>query len=150
MGRRTTAGMPNRKKIFEYWKDKREHVYNDNTCFKCGRTSTIPSDTYVERAHIHPAWDGGSDDVSNIHLLCSPCHKDSEDYFDDVYDLWINDFHGEGGFEFHKKLAANHYFGKIKKARHFEELFRDLDFINEQMVQAFGKDKLEEIHNRHL
>lgn len=34
----------------------------------------------LERAHIVPRSLGGSDDPSNIILLCSPCHRDSPDW----------------------------------------------------------------------
>lgn len=36
----------------------------------------------LERAHIVPRSLDGSDDASNVILLCSPCHRDSPDWHD--------------------------------------------------------------------
>lgn len=36
----------------------------------------------LERAHIVPSSRGGSDDASNVILLCAPCHRDSPDWHD--------------------------------------------------------------------
>ena len=86
MGRR--RNMPSRKKIFEYWREKITSAIDDNTCFKCG--FTLSGITAVDRAHILSVYDGGSDDVSNLHLLCSDCHKQSEVYSGGLYDEWFN------------------------------------------------------------
>ena len=79
--------MPTRKKIFEYWKDKISTAYNDNTCFKCGFTGIF---TAVERCHITSVFNDGSDDLENLHLLCSNCHKISEPYEGSLYFDWFN------------------------------------------------------------
>ena len=90
--------MPSRKEILEYWEKndpnllfknldwdiQNDNVYDDRVnylnqknwdgaiCFACG------FEYGVERAHLIPVCDGGSDDPSNIHLLCESCHKKTE------------------------------------------------------------------------
>jgi hypothetical protein len=80
--------MPSRKQIYHYWSDKLIQAVNDNTCFKCKHTDE--EFTAVERAHILAVCDGGSDDCSNIHLLCVECHNTSEPYSGELYDDWLN------------------------------------------------------------
>ena len=93
--------MPSRKKIFEYWQHKLSNAKTDNTCFKCSATSIFGDSVMVDRAHILAVCEGGSDDVSNIHLLCRGCHKDSEAHSGDEYRLWIDSKNKE---EFGKAL----------------------------------------------
>lgn len=61
------------------------------SCFACGWHSehwakATPKSSWerarLERAHIVPRSLGGSDDASNIILLCNPCHRDSPDWHD--------------------------------------------------------------------
>ena len=85
MGRE--RNMPSRKRIFEHWNGINDNLKNDNTCFKCGITSD--NYTIVERAHILSVAEGGSDEVGNIHLLCNSCHKESEFFNGEMYDLWL-------------------------------------------------------------
>ena len=63
----------------------------DPCCFVCGWYSehwvkVTPKASWeratLERAHIVPRSLGGSDDASNVILLCSPCHRDSPDWHD--------------------------------------------------------------------
>lgn len=55
----------------------------DNSCFACGwGMGSI-------RAHILAKCDGGSDDVSNLHILCRFCHTDSEYLTGDDYWRWF-------------------------------------------------------------
>jgi hypothetical protein len=86
MGRK--RNMPSRDKIFEYWNDKLDSAIDNNTCFKCGVTDK--EHTIVERAHILSVFDGGSDSVDNIHLLCNYCHKQSEAWEGEIYYMWLN------------------------------------------------------------
>lgn len=82
--------MPSRKKIFDFWNGKLKSVVNDNTCFKCGVTSVLSEDTViVDRAHILAVCEGGSDELDNLHLLCRSCHRDSEVYSGEEYNLWF-------------------------------------------------------------
>jgi hypothetical protein len=84
MGR--NRNMPTRKKIFEYWQDKINTALDDNTCFKCGFTGGF---TAVERTHIISVFNDGTDDLENLHLLCSNCHKKSEPYEGKLYFDWF-------------------------------------------------------------
>ena len=85
--------MPTKVKIKKYWEGKLGNIEDfgetfDNTgklindgswnelridgCWRCGKIG------YVERAHINPRCEGGSDSVDNLHLLCRVCHTESE------------------------------------------------------------------------
>ena len=44
---------------------------------------------YMEKCHIWPKSFGGSWKWTNIHILCSPCHKDSENYSGFQYWAWL-------------------------------------------------------------
>lgn len=54
------------------------------TCFACGGFFEVTT-----RCHITPKCEGGSDNVENLHLLCSGCHKESENISGDVYFNWF-------------------------------------------------------------
>lgn len=41
-------------------------------CFACGFTGRLPA---LDRAHLVARCNGGTDDVSNIVLLCRECHR---------------------------------------------------------------------------
>lgn len=64
------AGMPKPDQILKYW----WHKYDicEKECFACG----APRKLY--RCHIIPSILGGSNKVSNLHLLCAGCHDKSE------------------------------------------------------------------------
>jgi hypothetical protein len=49
-------------------------------CFAC-----VMEVRHLERCHISPRCNGGSDSPSNLHLLCSVCHEDSERFEDEAY-----------------------------------------------------------------
>lgn len=60
----------------------------ESICFACMAGRTI-----LQRCHILPKCEGGSDDVENIHLLCVPCHLESEYLTGDLYWSWFLDRH---------------------------------------------------------
>ena len=99
--------MPSRKQIYDYWSDKLSQAVNDNTCFKCKFTDE--EHTAVERAHILAVCDGGSDDCSNIHLLCSECHHNSESYSGELYNDWLN---VKSDYKFKMGMIVKWYDGK--------------------------------------
>lgn len=83
------------KKIREYWSerlyafndshfDSAEELKEENLCFACGC-----DDVKCERAHIIAKCEGGSDNESNLHMLCPTCHKNSEYLTLNDYFLWI-------------------------------------------------------------
>ena len=66
--------MESKEKIFEYWLEKNEFDlwdYERPVCFICGATHSL------ERCHIIPKALGGSDDCSNIVLLCGKHHRNA-------------------------------------------------------------------------
>jgi hypothetical protein len=82
---------PSRKKqpkageVVEYWAvtdlwerkglESPDDLRDEGLCFACLRYGID-----VTRAHIVPRGiiENGSDDASNIHMLCATCHRDSE------------------------------------------------------------------------
>lgn len=52
-------------------------------CFACG------SPDRPEVAHILPRNREGSDDPSNLHVLCHPCHRESEMLAGEGYWIWF-------------------------------------------------------------
>tara|TARA_R110001632_G_C11055015_1_gene385116 strand:- start:33 stop:488 length:456 start_codon:yes stop_codon:yes gene_type:complete len=122
MGRKRK--MPSRKDIFYFWENKMKKACSDNTCFKCGLISFDDKIIVVERCHIVPVCEGGSDDLDNIHLLCYSCHKESEVYSGKKYNLWLKSKNKE---QFAKALFVlwekgflkgdeiNQYFTKAKE-----------------------------------
>ena len=82
--------MPSKHAITNYWVvNMPEHLnecgesVNEKQCWACGDTLKI------ERCHITPRCDGGSDTVENLHLLCSRCHVSSEFLRGDSYWDWL-------------------------------------------------------------
>lgn len=104
--------MPSKADIKNYWYpllvvfgkfDCKEEVYEADYCFACGMTYKDGNNT--DRAHILAHWRGGNEDVSNLHLLCSGCHAQSENYIVDDYWIWFmetNPYHGMA-----RHMAAN-------------------------------------------
>lgn len=129
----TRPSMPSRKRIYNYWKDKIDSAVDENTCFKCG--FTLSGCTAVERAHITSYYNSKDNSESNIHLLCVNCHKQSESFEGDVYNMWFN--FGGSRDEFLIKLSANIYFDKIKTLYEWEELKSQIEVIVNN--HPFGK-----------
>lgn len=71
--------MPSKNAIKKYWDGKigfiEDFGWSELPIDKCWKCS-LPAD--VDRAHIWSRFNSGNDDVSNIHLLCLSCHKQSE------------------------------------------------------------------------
>jgi hypothetical protein len=89
------ADMPSESVIRNYWQnnldivakgfDSKCEFLDMNVCFACG----MDYGHKLERAHIQPLCKGGSNDVSNLHCLCSYCHKASEYFYGDSYWEWF-------------------------------------------------------------
>lgn len=62
---------------------RKEPVLEVWQCFCCGRAGPL------DRAHISALTHGGSNHVSNIHMLCRPCHTESEPYQGETYWRWF-------------------------------------------------------------
>tara|TARA_B100000131_G_scaffold278395_1_gene282864 strand:- start:10491 stop:10946 length:456 start_codon:yes stop_codon:yes gene_type:complete len=70
----------------------------DDICFACDHVNGE-----AHRAHIQPLSHGGSNDCSNLHVLCHQCHKESEYIEGDAYWDWIAD----------KRFYHNHIFSMM-------------------------------------
>ena len=82
MSQSKRTSLPSRDKICDYWDgDSRleGRIFND-ACWMCGMVSSK-----LQRCHILPRCDGGSDDASNLHLLCPGCHQRTEFLSGDAY-----------------------------------------------------------------
>ena len=98
-------GMPSKYEVYAYWKDRLVNDYGKDfykgdtlaeqnsrpkngyvyMCFACGAFTVR-----IERAHIVALCEGGTNDVSNIHLLCTSCHKNSETIINiSEYEKWL-------------------------------------------------------------
>ena len=82
------GAMPSKKSIVAYWNERDPIVYEyigsaTNQCFACGRPG------YTERCHILACCYGGTEDVSNLHLLCMACHHESESVSGVRYQRWL-------------------------------------------------------------
>ena len=90
--------MPSQKSIYQYWHfeegkqtllergielENQSDIFGKPKldCFACGDVLKI------ERCHILAKTLGGTDEVSNLHLLCFKCHVESE--FIGVHRYWI-------------------------------------------------------------
>lgn len=69
--------VPSHRAIWLHWKTKTD-LPDHKTCTLCGWHS---GNYNLERAHMVPRCEGGSDDVTNILLLCHHCHRATEFFF---------------------------------------------------------------------
>ena len=82
--------MPSKNLIKSYWLNVDSHLVmrqstdsSESWCFSCGRTSG------VERCHIIPHCEGGTESVDNLHLLCRSCHFKTEGFSTNQYDFYL-------------------------------------------------------------
>lgn len=80
--------MPTQRAISEYWKEHMPDEFYDGQieteqCWACGFFGGR-----IERAHILPKCEGGEDTADNLHLLCRPCHQQSEPLSGEQYWDW--------------------------------------------------------------
>ena len=127
--------MPTRRAIVSYWETNvpdfavGEGGFFMNQCFGCG------SNLNLQRCHIKAKVNGGDDSHSNLHILCSPCHLESESIEGSIYWDWLsykylNDF--DFGFR-HLKIKA------ILVARFAE--FHDITDPKEAMTRWLESSK---------
>lgn len=84
-------GRPSRTLIAKRWahiltklyEHDASHITKNLQCFACGRTGVL------DRAHIIPKHKGGSDNLSNLHLLCRSCHAESDFFHGRRYWRWF-------------------------------------------------------------
>tara|TARA_B110000902_G_scaffold238751_1_gene286867 strand:+ start:132 stop:632 length:501 start_codon:yes stop_codon:yes gene_type:complete len=137
MGRK--RNMPSKKNILLYWQDEFNYIKDDNTCFRCESTSLSSDYNAVERCHILSVCDGGCDDVSNIQLLCSDCHKKSEGFSGELYNLWVKIDNDISFMEilitlYHKKLLKT---SNVSAYSLFKEMFT---VAENTLIEQNGKD----------
>jgi len=109
-----------KNKIRDYWYNgPLAHLFHEKRedckdfCMVCGR------DRQTDRAHIFAQMFKGSHQISNLHLLCKPCHHESEEM--DSYEYWA-------WLMVKQKLYNNGFFTPY-----------EIDFINEEEVKKDGK-----------
>lgn len=102
--------VPTKWEIAQHWANSPDRptfapmleALTDPCCFACGWHSERwehPPTPYsrwkratLDRAHIVPSSLGGSDNLDNLILLCSPCHVESPDWADpSEMARWISD-----------------------------------------------------------
>jgi hypothetical protein len=139
--------LPKKEIILKYWSkyfqnDDQINIHNlVECCFACGRN------TKIERAHILSRFNGGDDNVENIHLLCSGCHTDSEFIWGKAYWNWLywmnkNEYQepGERYYNFLKKCGIEYEPDK--------ELFTEIKKIEKQQSRKLTNKEIKDIGNK--
>lgn len=153
----TRKGMPTVKQLvsrhydwlethFEGWFDDwqiKDSNYNMSklyaeTCWAC--KLGFPVHVSFHRAHILPICEGGSNDHTNIHLLCSECHYDSEYLNGDSYWSWFYNRPYEPSVTFEKRLTQAVRFQKEYESGNFKAIPEDFlpklhQFYDEYRIQ---------------
>ena len=126
----TKRKMPSPAAIFDYWIDNKQFmdldifIFSRLQCMACGFNHR--NGTNLDRAHIVARDHGGSDDVSNIHLLCRNCHIESESLSEEYYWKWFKtknrDAKFHTGFDIHALLGRdlNEFNRLISEEKFFE------------------------------
>lgn len=93
MGKRQ---LPPTQEVFDHWANHQKftnigiELWLDYPhCVVCASTG------YLHKCHILAASEGGSDEVSNLHILCPNCHTESEMLTGDIYWRWLQFKHQE-------------------------------------------------------
>ncbi len=117
MSKNDNRKMPSQKVIYRFWHEKggkeilknyaiTVHVQQDVEgkvkidCFACGSTLDI------QRCHIQAKSTGGSDDESNLHLLCAKCHIESEMLSGERYWVWLKNMTEEHWMPFTEHIYS--------------------------------------------
>lgn len=125
------VGMPSNNRIHDYWKngdgqrvlqsygieipDQKKLIGEQViACFACGRNE-------VQRCHIVASVNGGSNDVSNLHLLCPRCHVESEIAQGEHYWQWLK-YQFENNWN---EFTEHNHLDKVKKG-YDEKIFLNL------------------------
>jgi hypothetical protein len=93
------SDMPKKNEILNYWGQKiidnfgkywmdvvneKSSFIKTSYCFVCG------SNVGTQRCHIIPLDSGGTNSITNIHLLCNECHIESENFKNiELYNEWL-------------------------------------------------------------
>lgn len=119
-------GGPSRTMIAKRWVPILTKLYNHDAshivknlqCFACGRAGVL------DRAHIVPRHKGGSDDLSNLHLLCKSCHAESDLFHGRQYWRW---FRFQIRTAFARRVQLSMAIGEPDCEHHHAELKRMAD-----------------------
>jgi len=84
--------MPKTLRIRQYWSSylvlidrfDEDEVMDGEYCFACGL------ELECFRCHIIPMCEGGTHELSNLHMLCHTCHRASEHLKGDAYWHWFD------------------------------------------------------------
>ena len=65
------------RRVLDYKTKNLLKSLSNNTCAVCGKVTD-----HTEIDHIKPLWDGGTDEIENLQVLCYKCHqkKSAEEY----------------------------------------------------------------------
>jgi hypothetical protein len=122
-----SRNMPSRRQIYRYWKnrllERSIEIGDDDTCFACGDVR------HLERAHIKTRMYEGKDSVENIHVLCKPCHIESEYFSETAYWNWLK-YKNQNEW----KLSILHVLSRLQKAGFSLEKFNELHSQNQKDV----------------
>ena len=103
---------PAKNLIAKHWK-----VPSD-TCMACGAVAR-----QIDRAHIMAVQCGGTHDLSNLHLLCTVCHGESEYLRLEAYEQWLelkSSMYVKGRLQLGKSLKWDYL--KKDEGRYFSNL----------------------------
>lgn len=138
MSKKVKRYIPTKNQIKNYWKHKIveikhnifpsvEYLCKGDYCFACG----MLTNDHTERAHILARQEGGSDEVDNLHLLCSICHKDSEMLSGEEYNEWlINRTHVDAILSICYKVDYSFFRSFREKAKEANLDVDSIEFLN--------------------
>lgn len=129
------------QEIINYWEVHEEEsklgidwAEAHERCWRCADKSQL------ERCHIVPHSLGGSEDPSNLVLLCFPCHREAPNISDSRF-MWI----------WLRSTCVPFYdtYWSIRASFEFEQMFGRLPFrdigLNEKQLQLVEQFMMEEI-----
>lgn len=136
MPRNRTQTFADRDEIIVYWfltlkKKKKIKLLADiqDRCFAC-----LTHTPHLDRAHIIPFCEGGSNEASNLHLLCRICHKESELLSGAQYDAWFDHMSPE------KRRAIEYLkYHSDKNTNKVVRLLGDLDASHTASQESFDR-----------
>lgn len=131
--------MPNKKKVYSFWAEtlvniqKFDSYYEltESDCSICWGCGYLSEHGPLEMAHIIPRNRGGSDNPSNIHMLCRLCHLMSEHLEGKQYYDWFKNY-------FTSPVTKDFFFFRFSdKYQHMSEE----DFEDPELGKRLGEMK---------
>lgn len=157
--------LPSKAKIFEHWKtwlDKENLDWGEPSCWACGKIDNKVNlnkglntmkdiynawnNTNLQRCHIVPKSLGGSNDMSNLFLMCSECHDEAPDTTSKkIFLNWVKeqDYHWdvfEEAIKVFKMLGID--IGKKEESDKFCKIIKSENFkkwANENIASHFNQ-----------